>query len=84
MTWNQPPNIPHKLKPRILFIYTLLQKYIILLKDASLVIIDSDVEGELVTMHSVIIGIQAKYMLEILNCWSMASTSACFKYHEVL
>lgn len=40
----------------------------ILLKDASLVIIDSDVEGELVTMHSVIIGIQAKYMLEILNC----------------
>lgn len=43
-------------------------------------IIVSDVGGELVAMHSVIIGPQAKYMLESLNCCLMASISACLKY----
>lgn len=56
----------------------------ILLKGASLGITVSDVERKLVAMCTVIIGTQAKYMLESLNCWSMASTSACLKYHGVL
>lgn len=40
-----------------------------LLKDVSLGIIVSDIEGELVARYNGIIGTQAKYMLESLNCW---------------
>lgn len=38
-----------------------------ILKDASMGIV-SDVGGELVAINHVIIGTQAKYMLESLNC----------------
>lgn len=84
MIWNKPLSTPDKLELRIFFYPYTPTKVNFLLKDASLGITVSDVAGELVAMHNVIIGTQAKYMLESLNCWSMASTSACLKYHGVL
>lgn len=83
MTCYWPFDDPHQFEQWILFVYTTsvstsdrrvqLREFII-----------SDVEGYLAAMENVVIGTLAKYMLESLNCWLMASTSAYLKYRGVL